>query len=226
MEIKNSTIYGIIGKNPKDLKHELQEKYPNKKIYLVKEELKTNEYYSNLYERMKYEIKRKKLIIKNLDKKIIDSLKIVGVKKELLNNDISILSSSEKRCIGIALSLIVNPDIIIIENLYQYFDKKTSKKINLLFQKIKEQYQKTIIIIDTDSNNLYQYTNRIIFYQKDNQVIDKKTEEFYQNRDFLKKNKIEIPEIVEITNLAKKKNIKLDYHKDIRDIIKDIYKHV
>lgn len=226
MEIKPSTIYGIIGKTSKEIKIELQELYPNKTIYLVKEELKTNEYYSNLYERMKYEIKRKKLIIKNLDKKIIDSLKIVGLRKELLSHNINTLSLSEKKCIGIALSLITNPDIIIIENLYQHFDKKLTKKINILLQKIKDQYQKTIILIDTDSNNLYQYTNRIIFYKKDNQVLDIKTEEFYQDRNFLKKNKIEIPEIIEITNLAKKKNIKLDYHKDIRDIIKDIYKHV
>ena len=226
MEIKPSTIYGIIGKTSKEIKIELKELYPNKTIYLVKEELKTNEYYSNLYERMKYEIKRKKLIIKNLDKKIIDSLKIVGLRKELLSHNINTLSLSEKKCIGVALSLITNPDIIIIENLYQYFDKKLTKKINILLQKIKDQYQKTIILIDTDSNNLYQYTNRIIFYKKDNQVLDIKTEEFYQDRNFLKKNKIEIPEIVEITNLAKKKNIKLDYHKDIRDIIKDIYKHV
>ena len=226
MEIKPSTIYGIIGKTSKEIKIELQELYPNKTIYLVKEELKTNEYYSNLYERMKYEIKRKKLIIKNLDKKIIDSLKIVGLRKELLSHNINTLSLSEKKCIGVALSLITNPDIIIIENLYQHFDKKLTKKINILLQKIKDQYQKTIILIDTDSNNLYQYTNRLIFYKKDNQVLDIKTEEFYQDRNFLKKNKIEIPEIVEITNLAKKKNIKLDYHKDIRDIIKDIYKHV
>lgn len=226
MEIKPSTIYGIIGKTSKEIKIELQELYPNKTIYLVKEELKTNEYYSNLYERMKYEIKRKKLIIKNLDKKIIDSLRIVGLRKELLSHNINTLSLSEKKCIGVALSLITNPDIIIIENLYQHFDKKLTKKINILLQKIKDQYQKTIILIDRDSNNLYQYTNRIIFYKKDNQILDQKTEDFYQDRNFLKKNKIEIPEIVEITNLAKKKNIKLDYHKDIRDIIKDIYKHV
>ena len=43
----------------------------------------------------------------------------------------------------------------------------------------------------------------------------------------MKRNKIDIPEIIEFTYLAKKqKNVKIDYHKDIRDIIKDIYKHV
>ena len=36
-----------------------------------------------------------------------------------------------------------------------------------------------------------------------------------------------IYEIVELTHLIKKKKkIKLEYHKDVRDILKDIYKHV
>ena len=49
----------------------------------------------------------------------------------------------------------------------------------------------------------------------------------YQRVDFLKRNKFDVPEIIEFTYLAKKKKaVKIDYHKDIRDIIKDIYKHV
>ena len=49
----------------------------------------------------------------------------------------------------------------------------------------------------------------------------------YKEVDYLKRHKIDIPEIIEITHLAKKnKNIKIDYFKDVRDIIKDIYKHV
>ena len=43
----------------------------------------------------------------------------------------------------------------------------------------------------------------------------------------LRKSTFDIPDIVEFTHKAKKtKKVKIDYHKDIRDIIKDIYKHV
>ena len=43
----------------------------------------------------------------------------------------------------------------------------------------------------------------------------------------MKKNRVNIPEIVEFTYQAKKeKKAKIDYHRDIRDLIKDIYKHV
>ena len=45
--------------------------------------------------------------------------------------------------------------------------------------------------------------------------------------DYIKRNGYKVPEIVQFTYKAiKKKKVKIDYHKDIRDIIKDIYKHV
>ena len=58
-------------------------------------------------------------------------------------------------------------------------------------------------------------------------LVEGDTKDIFQRVDFLSRNKINIPEIVEFTYLAKKKkNVSIDYHSDIRDIIKDIYKHV
>ena len=42
----------------------------------------------------------------------------------------------------------------------------------------------------------------------------------------MKENVIPMPYITKVTYLAKNKKVKLTYHKDVRDIIKDIYKHV
>ena len=53
------------------------------------------------------------------------------------------------------------------------------------------------------------------------------TKEVYKNVKFLKDNAFDIPESVMFTyNANNKKNIKLDYLQDIRDTIKDIYKHI
>jgi len=73
---------------------------------------------------------------------------------------------------------------------------------------------------------LYRYTNYLIIF-RNNKIIEGSTTDLFKRVDYLKRNKIVIPKIVEFTYLAKKKkNIRLEYHKDIRDIIKDIYKHV
>ena len=41
----------------------------------------------------------------------------------------------------------------------------------MLFQKLKEQYHKTIIIVSDDSEVLYKYTNKIIILKNDKILI-------------------------------------------------------
>ena len=64
---------------------------------------------------MKYEIKRKNIKLKNSEKKIKDSLVIVGLDEVLLDRKINTLSISEQKIVQLAISLISNPEVIIIE---------------------------------------------------------------------------------------------------------------
>lgn len=180
-----------------------------------------------IYEIMYYEIRRKKLDLKNPRKKIIDSLRIVGLRETLIEKSINTLSSSEQKKIQIAISLISNPSLIILEEPFKYLDKANKKQLIMLLQKIKDKYHKTIVIVSDDSNMLYQYTDHIIIAKNHKILIEGKSTDIFKRVDFLKKNRIKVPEIIYFTYLAKKKKqVKIDYHKDVRDIIKDIYKHV
>jgi energy-coupling factor transporter ATP-binding protein EcfA2 len=245
--IKNNEFTGIISDNKNEIidilklnhkqvntllinNEQVQQKDLNtykKKISFISSELDKLFFQSNVHDLIMYEIRRKKLIIKDLEKKIADSLRIVGLSTDLLIRNVYTLSSSEQKLLQIGISLISNPDILILDEPFISLDMKNEKKVIMLLQKIKEQYNKTIIIISNNSDILYKYTNNIIIIKNNKILIEGLTNEVFQRVDFLKRNKIQIPEIVEITYLAKKnKNIKIDYHKDIRDIIKDIYKHV
>ena len=173
------------------------------------------------------EIRRRLLSIKNEEKKIRDSLKIGGLSNTLLTTNIKYLSSSERKLLSLAVALLSNPDTIIIEEPFKFLDMKSEKNLVMLLQKIREQYNKTIVIVSNDSNILYKYTNHLIIEKNNKILVEGNTSELFQRVDFLRKNGIVIPDLIELTYLAKKnKNIKLEYHKDIRDIIKDIYKHV
>ena len=120
-------------------------------------------------------------------------------------------------------SFLENP---IFEEPFNKLDLKNEKKLVLLLRKIKEKYDKTIIFISPNSNLLYKYTDYLIVYD-DKLLREGKTSTILEDVEFLKRNSLSVPEIVEFTYLAKKKyNVKIDYHSDIRDIIKDIYKHV
>lgn len=216
----------IVKKNEKKLNEALK-KDLKKQICIVKEEWEDSSYLRTVNERIQEEIKRKNLTFTNTTKKIKDSLKIVGLKLSILERDSITLSSSEKKLLQISISLLSNPEILILEEPFKYLDLKKQKNIIFLLRKIKEQFNKTVIIVGEDSEILYKYTNHIIITSKQNIILEGQTKKIYQNVEVLRKNKIDIPKIVEFTHLAKtQKKVKIDYHTDIRDIIKDIYKHV
>lgn len=198
-----------------------------RKISIVDNELKTQLFLNTVKEHMEFIIKYYKLMIKDPNKKITDSLKIVGLNKDYLDRNINTLSNSEKKLIQIAISLLSNPDVILLDEPFINLDNKNEKKIIMLLNKLKDHYKKLIVIASHDSNILYKYTNKIIILKNGKVLIEGNTKEVYERVSFLKKNRVEIPDIVEFTYKVKKeKNVRIDYHRDIRDLIKDIYKHV
>ena len=159
--------------------------------------------------------------------KIIDALKIVGLSVEKLNQDISTFSTSEKKLALLALGLLKNTKVIMIEDPFRGLDYQQEKVLFRLLKKLQDKYKKSIILVSTNSEYLYQYTE-YLFVMKNNKVIKEgRSYDIYKDIRFLRDNKIHVPKINEITYLAQKnKNIKIDYHRDVRDIIKDIYRHV
>ena len=137
------------------------------------------------------------------------------------------LSSSEKKLLQIAIALLANPTILLLDEPFINLDLKSQKKLQRLLLKLKERYHKTIVIASHDSNLLYTFTEMMIFL-KNNAILRKgSTEDLYQNVNFLMRYHYEIPDIVLFTYKVKTtKNIRLEYHKDIRDLIKDVYRHV
>lgn len=198
-----------------------------KKNSLVQKDLKKINYLNTIKEHMDFIINYYHLQIKNIEKKEKDSLKIVGLDESLLDRNITTLSRSEKKKVELAIGLLSNPDIIILDDPFRFLDNKSRKRMIMVLRKLKEQFHKLIIIGTLDEEVLYQYTDRMLFVKNKRIFLETATEEGYERVDYLKRNGFQVPERVLFTYKAiKKKKVKLEYHKDIRDIIKDVYKHV
>ena len=246
LTIKEKKIIGLTGNHIEDLLEiillkgnktkievngkELKEKdfYPTKsKISFVPQFIEDNIHETTIEEQMIEYMKHNDIYPKNLKKKCKDALKIVGLEESFLKRNIYTCSSSEKKRIQIALELLKNPEIIVLEEPFQVLDIPNKKKIRMVLRRIKDQFEKTIIIVSNNPNMLLQETEELIIFKNDKILAQENTMDCYQRVDFLKKHKIEVPDIIDFVYLAKKnKKAKIDYAKDIRDLIKDIYKHV
>ena len=223
INLNDNEINGIITDDKELIISLLNEK---DKVSIIREDFEYNYFDITIYDYMNGEIEKRNLVLKDKAKKIIDSLKIVGLNKIDITRCVVTLSESEKKLLQIAISLLSNPNIIVFEEPFNKLDTKSQKRLIIFFQMIKEKYNKTIIFITNNSEILYKYADYVVII-KNNKVISNGKKEVFEDVDLLTTNGVSIPEIVEFTYKAKKKyNIKIDYHNDIRDIIKDIYKHV
>ena len=225
LRLKEDYIGQIIINNKEITKEEIFNY--KKKIEVVEEYFSLSLQGQKVEEIMVMKIKKNKVYPKNLPKKLLDSMKIVGLDQELLKRSIYTLSSSEKKLIQLVLSLLSNPDVIILKEPFMRLDIINSKKMIMILKKIRDQFHKTVVIVSNDEEILYKYTDNLIIFKNDKIVAEDNTIDLFKRVEFLKKHKVAIPQIVNFTYLARRyKNVKIDYHKDIRDIIKDIYKHV
>ena len=185
----------------------------NKKItnFININNISTNK---TIYEYMIDIIRSYNLDIKNELKKIKDSLRLSFLNHLDINRYINTLSTSEKTLLTLSISLIFNPEIIILEDAYLGLDRKNTMKLNILFNKLIDDYNIKIILIDKDINKLYKYTNHIYYNNK-----------LVKNKDLYLED-VDEETISFIKKVKDMKNIKLTYYKDVRDIIKDIYKSI
>lgn len=199
-----------------------------KKISIIDKHIDEQFLSLTVYEYMKKTIINNLLDLKDYKKKITDSLKIVGLNDNYLDKRLSILSTSEQEFINFAVGLLSNPDIILLDNFFNSLDLKNTKKIIRLLSQLAEQYDKIVIIYNSNIETLYNFTKRLVVINSNNIIIDGNTENIFDNEiETFKENNIPIPKTIEFSYLVNQdKNIKLGYFKDIRDLIKDIYKKV
>ena len=128
---------------------------------------------------------------------------------------------------AVITALLSNPKVLMLEEIFSNFDLKFEKKLMRFFNYLIDNKNMTIILISNDSDMLYKNTKHIILVSKYGVISEGKTDKIYKKVDLLTKYNIEVPDIVMFTKKVRdKKNIKLTYHKDIRDLIKDVYKNV
>ena len=193
-----------------------------KKIRQIKE----IEFLSTVEESINWFLLKNEIKLSNPKQKITSSLKLVGLDEKYLNKMTSTLSSTEKMLLSLSLELLGEFNILIIDGLFEKLDRKLKQKLFRILVKLKEKKEMIILLGSNDLNILYQYTDKMIIFVDKEIILETNTNELSKHIDLLIEKKLDVPDILMITYLAKKKGIKIDYHKDVRDLMKDVYKHI
>lgn len=242
LKLDNNYIYGIVGDN-KTLLLELiddSREYDGeilingisnndkllyrKSVSLIKQN--TIFFTNKVKDEMEFIIKNLRYSCKDIEKKEIDSLKLVGLDSSYLKRNIDSLSETEKTLVNIACNLLTNPSVIIFDEVFTNLDLINKKMLFNLIRRLKNNYGKIVIISSNNTNLLYSHTDHLIVLKNGFLLRIDSTDKIFKDKVFMSNSGLDVPYLVDFTNKAKSKKVKLSYHKDILDLIKDVYKHV
>ena len=183
--------------------------------------------FNTVREELEFGLKKYNYKVNTINKRIEDSLKMVNLPIEYLDKSPFDLSSGEKESLALAITLSLNPKLIIIDNPTSNLDNKNKEYLIKLLKKIKTRYNKTIILLTDDIEFTIKVSDNYILL-KNGKIVNKGIKkELLNNIDKIKTAKIEVPKIIEfINNVNKKKNINLELTFDIKELMKDIYRNV
>lgn len=165
--------------------------------------------------------------VNQLDKRISDVLIMVGLDSYLLDLPSKNLSFSEKRKLLLAIALIHNPEILILDEPTIGLDVKSKTQLAKLLKILKTRYNKTIIIASNDIDFIHKITDYIFIVNDKKVLLEGEKYEIFKQVKKLKQYGIDSPKVIKFSDtVLNKKNIKIGYRDEINDLIKDIYRYV
>ena len=183
-----------------------------------------NEHYkNNLYEEINYLNKIYKLNYKDIEKRIKNALKMINLDVTYMNEEFELMSSNELKLTNLAIGLILNSKVIILD----YFEKglpfNQINYIKKILLKLNQMYNKNIIIFSNDLDCYLNIIENIVIFKKGNILFEGTKKDFYDSTLY---KYIDEPEIINTIKYFNSKNHDIDKYIDLKELLKAIFRDV
>lgn len=160
--------------------------------------------------------------INKAKKKVYEISRKLGI-DSLLYKDFNLLSYSEKKVISFVQSIVHEPKIILIDNLFDSLDICYKNKIVSYLNQIKKSRKIIIIFTTNDNEDLLLADNLIII--KNGKIVDSgSVEKLIQNENLFLKNDIKLPFLVDLSYKLKAYNLIDDLIYEHDKMVDEIWK--
>lgn len=142
-----------------------------------------------------------------LDKRIRETCKIIGVKDEYLEKSPFDLSGGEKRRVAIAGVMAMNPQIIVFDEPTAGLDPKGREEIMEVIHNYRKATNATVIIISHSMEDMAQFTDKLLVMNKGGLAMCDKTENVFKEGDALREIGLNVPIVTRVFDELKKLGI-------------------
>lgn len=228
MQIKDvigiNKIIGIIGNSGSGKSELINKVKMSKNIGIVNQDIiKCN----NVKDQIEYYVREYNYRLRELNDRENEIITMLEIKEDILDNSIYSISESELSKVLIASIMLYNPETIIFDEVLYSLDNKAKTKILKLLMKLKKFFNKTIIIVSPNIDDIYEFIDDVMVIDEGKIIIyDNKYNVYNNNYDLLSSKNIRIPLIVEFTKKMRDLGINLDNVDNINELIKTVYREM
>lgn len=151
---------------------------------------------------------------------IHEASKITNV-EDLLTMEASRLSGGQKQRVAIASVLALNPNIVIFDESTAMLDPKAKMQLKNLMVILKNKYKKTIISITHDMEEVIK-ADRVIILKDGKMLQQGSPQEVFANRVFLQTIALDIPFVLQLSNLLNNSHSQIPLTLDVDELINKI----
>ncbi len=181
---------------------------------------------STVFDEVSFGLKQYNYKLDKINEQVSAALKMVGLDDSYLQKNPKKLSSGEVVRVAIASSLVLNPKYLILDEVYVYLDNNGDKELNKLLKKLVTKYNKGIIIMSNDIDNVSKISDNYLLLYK-GRIVD-----YGNNIDIITKSNIfnkyvmEVSEVSKFIKLCRDKGIIINYTGDIEKLVMDVMENV
>ena len=152
-------------------------------------------------------------------------IKLVGLDESYLDKSPFELSGGEMRKVALCGVLALEPKVLILDEPTVALDYKSREEIMTMVKKLKDELNMTIVLISHNMNYVLEYADKVFVLKNGKINFEGTVEELFEDKQLLKENSLEQPELLKFYNNLQENNIKLDVfprkYEDLIDALKN-----
>lgn len=145
-----------------------------------------------------------------IDKRVRETAKLVGIDDSLLNKSPFELSGGQKRRVAIAGVLAMKPDVLILDEPTAGLDPKGRTEILEQISELRRESGITILLVSHSMEDVAEYVDRILVMNKGKLVYDDKPREVFKHYKELEQIGLAAPQVTYIMHELKEIGMDVD----------------
>ena len=147
-----------------------------------------------------------------LDNRVKEICKIVGVKEEYMNKSPFDLSGGEKRRVAIAGVMAMRPEVIVFDEPTAGLDPKGRETVMKIIKNYRDAYNATVIIISHSMEDMAVLADKLLVMNKGNLYMFDTVENVFSRKEELQSIGLNVPIVTRVFAILKNMGLEINHN--------------